>query len=347
MIDYFQALRSNLYAHAPVVFERLRALPLGLHMPSNLDYLTLEDDPHGEVVSLEEGSPQGSVPEIKVRNRARRPVFIPEGSTLLGAKQNRVVNLSVLLPPETVTVIPVSCVERGRWATRSHQFGLGAFADGTLRQMMCSGSTASLRSSRKVHVDQARVWDHVESVLCGARVASPTRAYDDAYAQHRQSLNAYLQHMVLPATTCGVAVEIDGALAGVDLFDQPTTFRKVWPRLIKGHALSALWPRPRTEISHDAWSFVDRMVTSKRETYPAVGLGSTIRLTSEGGEGAALLWGDQLIHVSLFARVPKPAVAGASGFASEKTVTQTGEPAACRRKRGAWRKFCAWLRSRR
>jgi hypothetical protein len=150
----------------------------------------------------------------------------------------------------------------------------------------------------------------------------------------------------MPATTCGVAVEIDGALAGVDLFDQPTTFRKIWPRLIKGHALSALWPRPNSQVSHDVWSLVDRMVTSKRETYPAVGLGSTIRLTYQGGEGSALLWGNQLIHVSLFARESNSAAAGASPVAPGRMTTQTLETGACNRRHGAWRKFCAWLRSR-
>ena len=47
---------------------------------------------------------------------------ILDGEVLVGAKQNRVANLSIMLPPATDTVIPVSCVEACRWSYASDNF---------------------------------------------------------------------------------------------------------------------------------------------------------------------------------------------------------------------------------
>jgi hypothetical protein len=59
------------------------------------------------------------------------PVFMPDrskrsrwtetrtdGEQLVGAKQNRILNMTVLVAAETEVTIPVSCVERGRWGYR-------------------------------------------------------------------------------------------------------------------------------------------------------------------------------------------------------------------------------------
>ena len=40
----------------------------------------------------------------------------------MGAKQNRIINLTILVPPGKTIVIPVSCVEAGRWRFTSDRF---------------------------------------------------------------------------------------------------------------------------------------------------------------------------------------------------------------------------------
>jgi hypothetical protein len=58
----------------------------------------------------------GSVPELKVVNKSDRMLLILDGEGLVGAKQNRIVNTTILIAGNTTTVIPVSCVEQGRWS---------------------------------------------------------------------------------------------------------------------------------------------------------------------------------------------------------------------------------------
>lgn len=345
MSEQLNALRSNLYVQAPIAFERIRVIPLGLHMPSNRDYLTLDDDEKHELIALEEMSVQGSVPEIRLRNRAKQPVFIPAGSTLIGAKQNRVVSESLLAAPGSVTKIPVSCVERGRWGGRATHFGLGSLADNALRQTLCTEATASLRRAKNVHVDQEKVWRHVDSVLCGTGAASPTRAYHSAYESCHQAIANYEQHLTAPAAACGAAFEINGTLEAVDLFDQPRTLRKLWPRLIRGQALAALRPRVREGNPEDTWTFIDRILASEKETYPALGLGTTIRMTSKGADGAALVWDDELLHLSLFARAPVSRAWDNLGL-PEQVTPSSGCEGTHLQAISAWQRFLGWMRSR-
>src|SRR6266478_9684431 len=84
-----------------------------------LEYLLLEDGIAEGKVRVTELNAGGSVPELRLENAADLPVLLVDGEELVGAKQNRVLNLTILAPPKHTTVIPVSCVESGRWGMAS------------------------------------------------------------------------------------------------------------------------------------------------------------------------------------------------------------------------------------
>jgi hypothetical protein len=78
-------------------------------------------------------------------------VFLLDGEELVGAKQNRVLNLSLMVAPQSKTEIPVSCVESGRWRMESHSFQAAdrvQFARGRAQKMeqvsrsLCLGGEA-------------------------------------------------------------------------------------------------------------------------------------------------------------------------------------------------------------
>src|SRR5713101_3391915 len=99
-------------------FRNLTLFPLmrpSVPVPQ-LDYLLLEDGIVQGKVRVTELNAGGSVPELRLENSADLPVLLVDGEELVGAKQNRVLNLTILAPPKHTTVIPVSCVEAGRWS---------------------------------------------------------------------------------------------------------------------------------------------------------------------------------------------------------------------------------------
>ena len=88
-----------------------------------VDFLTLDEALEREALVITEVNEGGSVAELKVANRSDQKVLLLDGEELVGAKQNRVLNVTILIAPQSETVIPVSCVEQGRWSYRSRQFG--------------------------------------------------------------------------------------------------------------------------------------------------------------------------------------------------------------------------------
>ena len=73
------------------------------------------------------------VPKLAVTNLSDLPVLLVEGEMLVGGDQNRTMNVTVLCPPQTRTVVPVSCVEAGRWGARRTMSGKRKHAPGSLR----------------------------------------------------------------------------------------------------------------------------------------------------------------------------------------------------------------------
>ena len=70
------------------------------------DYLTTDEAITGGWAEITEVSDAGQVSELKVVVKGDRPVLLVDGEELVDAKQNRVLNLTVLVPPPTTTPIP-------------------------------------------------------------------------------------------------------------------------------------------------------------------------------------------------------------------------------------------------
>jgi ARG and Rhodanese-Phosphatase-superfamily-associated Protein domain len=86
----------------------------------------------GDLELREQGS--GEVPTIEAVTRTK-PVVIFAGDTVVGGKQNRIINITVWLPAAAVTAIPVSCLELGRW-NQGYAFATSRKVDYLMRARM-------------------------------------------------------------------------------------------------------------------------------------------------------------------------------------------------------------------
>ncbi|MCG2828507.1 ARPP-1 family domain-containing protein [Methanothermobacter sp. K4] len=105
----------------PQVSDQMEVIPVRAPEGSQ-NYLTLKEAMSNDLISIGEVDEYGSVPRVLAVNRAAEPVLIIDGEELEGAKQNRVANATVLVPEKSETMIPVSCVEQGRWSYTSKEF---------------------------------------------------------------------------------------------------------------------------------------------------------------------------------------------------------------------------------
>ena len=123
-MDHVKTTLSALTLGEPATHRGLTVIPLTSEPEGNLKYILLEDGLDRDLVTIREVSEGGSVPELTVENRSALPLLIVDGEELVGAKQNRVANLTMLIPAEKATDIPVSCVEAGRWSYNRRDFGV-------------------------------------------------------------------------------------------------------------------------------------------------------------------------------------------------------------------------------
>jgi hypothetical protein len=66
--------------------------------------MTLDEALAGGLIEVTEVSQGGAVPELKVVNKSPRMVLILDGEELVRAKQNRIVNTTILIQAKSTTV---------------------------------------------------------------------------------------------------------------------------------------------------------------------------------------------------------------------------------------------------
>ena len=102
----------------PAAFGGLALVPLfpAPSLGSTTSVLTRRSDRGLAVTEVDEA---GSVSNLFVSNPLDVNVLLFEGEELVGAKQNRILDRTILIQAKSKTPVPVSCVERGRWSYRS------------------------------------------------------------------------------------------------------------------------------------------------------------------------------------------------------------------------------------
>lgn len=258
----------------------------------------------------------GRVPQLVVRNTDDLPVLLLDGEHLEGAMQDRVLNVSVLAAARHDTVIPVSCVERGRWGTAGGRAGFAPAADlahAELRAMKARQVSLSQRLGQGPRTDQGALWEDVERtrVRLGAS-ASRTGKLGDAYDDRRADLDAI--RAAFPAPTpaqSGVLAVAGRRVLALDVFDRPETLASVWDRLVRGYAVDALGvPEP---ADRDADELAGRRFVAEAgspgneaTSHEGVGLGIDVVITSPDTVAGALTWSGAVIHLAAFPGTAAP-----------------------------------------
>jgi hypothetical protein len=243
------------------------------------------------------------VPALKVVNTGDAAVFMLDGEELIGAKQNRVVNLSILVPANRETVIPVSCVESGRWRYASETFASSSsaqFAEGRAAKMRQVTRSMEMDGGRAS--DQAEVWSLLAEKSERLGATSETGAMSALCEKVDRPLDDLVTAFRAQPEQVGAAFAIDGRVAGLEWFDAASTWRKLAPKLLRSYALDALDSRGRRGEGGiaDLPTLLAALRTAIGTAHAAVGEGEDIRLSGARVAGAALFARGRVIHLSAF-----------------------------------------------
>ncbi len=170
-----------IWASEPFHQGPLSLIPL-FHDSPQSEYVRFGELSDGSV-AVTEVDAAGHVPELLVTNSASRPVLFLEGEVLVGLKQDRTLNVTVLVPAHSKMHLPVACVEQGRWGQTTTVAGRGDFSlPPSARYHKSESTQRSARTTGAFRADQGAVWDSVDMELRERGIHSASSAFRDVAA---------------------------------------------------------------------------------------------------------------------------------------------------------------------
>lgn len=290
-------------------YRNLTIFPILGNGAAGPEYIAMAAALEQGFLKIEEISEGGSVPEAVVTNAAAKPVLLLDGEELVGAKQNRVLNTTILLKPQCKTVINVSCTERGRWSYASREFrDSDVMMARRVRARKNESVAASLVTHREFRANQGAIWDGIEELACMADVCSPTAAMRDVFREKEQDLQPCLDAFYPVDSQRGLVFLIDAAVVGMDFVSRPDVYTRLHGKLVRSYVVDAM-PRDTgtagVPSDQPVRLFIERILTCAESAYPSIGLGTDLRLERPDACGSVLLYEETCIHAAFFARTPE------------------------------------------
>ena len=295
-------LRSLIEVGEPARHEGIVVAPLFPRCRPKAEYLTLaEAIPLG--LRVTEVDAEGSIPELLVSNPLESYVLLYDGEELIGAKQNRIPNITVLIAPRRATRIPVSCVEAGRWRARSLFFSAARHASHPrLRRRKAEALSADPLG---LGLAQAEVWGEIDAKAERLDAPSPTRAQHDIYTKCEPELEELSAVFPLSPGQSGAIVALGDDLICLDYLSRPQAFAQLYPKLLDGYLLDALEHRDHDAVdSSQIDRFLETLDAAPTSRRPSAGLGDDVRLHSEDAIGSGLALDGELLQFSAFSCLP-------------------------------------------
>ncbi|MCO5316696.1 MAG: hypothetical protein M9938_11135 [Solirubrobacterales bacterium] len=323
---------------APVTIDRYLESSLTVGEPSSSGPLTVlpvfGSEPRQEYISLKAAIGRGltvkeltggaSVRDLVIDNPGRSAVLVFEGEEVLGAQQNRTFDTSVLIAAGSRQVVPVSCVEAGRWDGSRHGEMFSSApqaAHPELRRDKVRQSSRSRSAGGETRADQSAVWQHVAKRSMELGVASPTGSLNDAYESRRDRLREIVAGIDPAEGQIGMIAVAGGEVSAFDLVSRPEVMADLHGALLQGYAFDALVAgESGAELDADAaGEFLTRTLATRILERDGVGLGRDFRFESPDLVGAGLVTGEELVQLSAFPAAAESQTGAGQGTHAPRT----------------------------
>lgn len=280
-------------------------------------YRTLAEAAASGDLSVSELDSEGSVTALRARNHGRTGILVIDGEELKGARQNRVLNTTVYLPPGSDVVIPVSCVEAGRWRSESSLFSdSGYLAAAGVRHAARRSVAASLRACDRFDSDQAGVWRAVDDLAEHHGVVSRTRAMSDVLEQGRAGADSIISDVRSHQAQCGLVAVHGGRVLGMDVVSRPAAYGVLHERLLRSYASDTKSHERESSVKdlRAAKRFIVALSDAEGTQHRSPGAGISHRFTAARMTGDALTYRGAILHAAFFSTDEDRAMRTLSSF---------------------------------
>lgn len=276
-----QALKTTKVG-APVIHGGISIFPLFLGSVRTSGAVVADDSL--QVSELD----SASVPQLQVTNLKDIPVIIPAGRVLEGGRQTRTVNVTILVPAGATIVIPVSCVEAGRWHGGSQFQDSKRVAGRNVRMAKQRGVKRNIDSHGMKNSDQGAVWSSISKELTTRHIQHDSDSYlaADSYVEDdprlHTTLNDFMKEPLVPGQT-GIAVAYGDKVVGIEVFTTPDDLSASWHTLIRSAVLDSpqnLADETSVGIA-DVEAFLADIAAQDVTVAPGTGLGTEYHVANE------------------------------------------------------------------
>lgn len=206
------------------------------------------------------------VNELQIENTGDEEIFIQAGDIVKGGKQDRVLSVSLVLPPHSgIVPIPSFCVEHGRWSARAGE-DVQRFSsanavlpsrEAKIKMVRPAPLPTNGASVAEIGTRQQEIWNSVARIQgklttnLGASVAAPRSqtslqlSLENRRLEREQAeyLAALQPRGDQDDDILGYVFAINGKVNSADIYPSNALFRKMWPKLLRASITEAIGER--------------------------------------------------------------------------------------------------------
>lgn len=293
--------------------RNLAVVPL-IGRDSNLDYLVLSDAINKGFKITERPNESGgpSVPNLYASNQTGKRVLSIAGEYVVGGGQNRTLVRNIYFDKQFEGVIPVTCIEQGRWNPGQAQ---------PLPDLEIPGRVPTPGEPQRVPVgvfackgvvprymakaEQGAVWNFAGQALSSYNCSSPSSDLSEVYTQRENDFNNFKKNFSSLDGQVGAIsiISKNGKRFFVtDVFDKNSTFKSYFDNLLKSYILES-GLEDKSEIivsSQEAKGFLESVDACEFRNVKPISLGDDIEIKRDNLKGSSLLFEGNFLYLNLF-----------------------------------------------
>ena len=191
-----------------------------------------------------------AVNSLTVQNKSQDTVFIMSGDVVQGGRQDRVIAMDLVVPPKTITDIPVFCVEQNRWNyIENNEIVDDHEAEQKKKIFAFTGyynvASNDLRKTVAQSKNQQEVWDKVSQITATNKATTKTGTYSaleqsEEFTALRDKYLKFFEGKLQEDKIVGVIALSGNEVLGADIFAHPNLFQKQFKSLIHSYVTDAI-----------------------------------------------------------------------------------------------------------
>jgi hypothetical protein len=227
-------------------------------------YVPLKQALESKKIKITEKSSSESVHDLTIENISNDTIIIIVGEVIKGGKQDRIVNKDIVLAPKSgKKVLPVYCVEKGRW-TYNTPSSKKEFND------YYKVGSMELRKVVEKEKNQGKVWEKVDEITTANKTKSSTSTYtalnqSTTFNKKLESYSRFFKEKFAKEhDVIGVIVVTGDKVIGCDMFATPDLFQQNFTNLLSSYITDAILSGSIVTISSvDVKRYMNPLLTNE------------------------------------------------------------------------------------